>query len=415
MRAYERLIKYAAFPTASDENCPQCPSTHAQTAFANALADELRTIGLCDVTVDENGYLFASIDGNIDNYDGAVIGFIAHMDVVDVVPFTDIKPRLIENYRGGDILLNAEKNISLLESDCAFLGDLVGKTLLVTDGTTLLGADDKAGIAEIITMAENLVNHPEIKHGPIRIGFTPDEEIGRGADLFDVKRFGADFAYTVDGGSFGGVVYETFNAASADLTITGKSIHPGAGKNAMLNAARIAEQFDMLLPQLERPEYTEGYEGFYHLIEMKGDVSSAKLRYILRDHDWDKLTAKKEVVRKAVEEINRRYGEGTAVVEIRDSYRNMREMVEPHRHLINIAYECVRALGGTPVTVPVRGGTDGSRLSYMGLPCPNLGTGSYNHHGCFELACVEQMDDCTELIIKIAEAYGKLGKDYINK
>jgi tripeptide aminopeptidase len=308
-------------------------------------------------------------------------------------------------YDGGDITLNEALGIKMREADYPVLKNYIGKTLVVTDGTTLLGADDKAGIAEIITAAEKLISDKSLRHGKIRIGFTPDEEIGRGADLFDVGRFGAKYAYTVDGASFGEVEYETFNAASLKVKISGRGIHPGDAKDKMVNASLVAMEFVNLLPVLERPEYTSGYEGFYHLTGIEGSVESAKLSFILRDHDAAKLEGRKEYSRRAAEELNRRYGYIAVKIEIKDSYRNMREMIEPEFHLIENAYKAVEALGGKPTSNPVRGGTDGSHLSYMGLPCPNLGTGSHNYHGRMEFACAEAMDDCIELIIEIAEIY----------
>ena len=410
MRAYERLIRYAAYPTASDENCPDCPSTSAQLTFARALADEMRSLGIADANVDENGYVFGTIPANIPDWHGITIGFIAHMDVVDEVPFENIRPRVITCYDGDEIVLNEALGIVMSPADYPSLKNKVGKTLVVTDGTTLLGADDKAGIAEILTMAEILHDDPSIRHGDIKIGFTPDEEIGRGADLFDVKCFGADFAYTADGGGFGEVEYETFNAASLKVTVHGLSTHPGAAKGVMKNASLIAMEYAMLLPEDERPEKTEGYEGFFHLTSLRGQAESASLDYILRDHDAAILERRKDDARRAAAEINRRYGAGTVEVEIRDSYRNMAEMVRPHWHLIETAYEAVREAGGTPKSVPVRGGTDGSRLSYMGLPCPNLSTGGYNGHGRMEYACAEEMDDCVKVLIKIAEKYAVMEK-----
>ncbi len=408
MRAYERLLKYTRYPTASDEASENCPSTPAQTEFAKALVSEMKGLGITDAVMDENSYVYGTIPANIPNWQGKVIGFIAHMDVVDVVPWENIRPRIVENYPGGDILLNEEKQIVLSPSDYPELLNYIGKDLVVTDGTTLLGADDKAGIADILTMAEYFRDHPEVLHGTIKIGFTPDEEIGRGADHFNVPYFGADYAYTVDGGAFGEVEYETFNAASAVVTITGRSIHPGSAKNKMINAARIAAEFDRLLPEAMRPEHTEGREGFFHLTGISGSEEHAELYYILRDHDAEKLEDKKRIVREAAAWLSAKYGNGTADVRIIDSYRNMAEQVLPHRHLIDIAHEEVKALGGTPVSVPVRGGTDGSRLSFMGLPCPNLGTGGHNCHGRFEYACAEEMDLCVQLLVRIAERYGKL-------
>ncbi|MDF2541475.1 MAG: pepT [Herbinix sp.] len=406
MRAYERLINYTKYATASDSQSNTCPSTPQQLIFGQALVEEMKSIGILDANMDENGYIFGTIEANIDNWSGTVIGFISHVDVVRDVPYKDIKTRLIENYDGKDILLNTDKNIILSPKEFDTLNSYVGCDLLVTDGTTLLGADDKAGIAEILTAAEILKNHPEIKHGTIKIGFTPDEEIGRGADLFDVPRFGAEFAYTLDGAAFGEVEYETFNAASAKIVVNGTNIHPGAAKDKMKNALLIGMEFNALLPEAERPELTQGYEGFYHLTHMEGIVDEAKLEYILRDHDSAKLEEKKVMIQKAAEQINAKYGEGTIHIEIADSYRNMMEQIKPHWHLIDTAYEAVKEVGGTPISVPVRGGTDGSRLSFMGLPCPNLGTGSHNHHGKMEYACIQAMDQCVDVIIKIAEKYG---------
>ncbi len=405
MRAYERLIRYTAYPTASDETCLSCPSTPAQLFFAEKLAEEMRALDVQDVSIDENGYVFGTIPANIPDWKGVTIGFIAHMDVVDEVAYDGVKPRVVERYDGRDIVLNPELGIVLSPQDFPSLKNKVGKTLVVTDGTTLLGADDKAGIAEILTMAEILKNDPAIRHGDIKLGFTPDEEIGRGADLFDVPRFGADFAYTIDGGAFGEVEYETFNAASLKVTINGLSTHPGTAKGVMKNAGLIAMEYASLLPEGERPEKTEGYEGFFHLTSMRGQTERAELNYILRDHDAAILERRKEDARRAAAEIDRRYGEGTAEIEIRDSYRNMAEMVRPHWHLIETAYEAVREAGGVPVSVPVRGGTDGSRLSYMGLPCPNLATGGYNAHGRMEYACAEEMDACVETMLGIAKKY----------
>lgn len=408
MRAYERLINYTKYETGSISGNECCPSSPEQLTFAKALAEEMKTLGITEVSVDENGYVFGTIEANIENWSGTVIGFIAHMDVVRDVPFTNIKTRVIHDYDGSDILLNEEEKILLSPKDYASLNSYLGCDLVVTDGTTLLGADDKCGIAEILTMAEELQLHPEIKHGTIKIGFTPDEEIGRGADLFDVKRFGADFAYTLDGAAFGEVEYETFNAASAMITVQGYNIHPGSAKDKMKNALLIATEFNEMLPKEERPEHTEGYEGFYHLTELEGIVDHASLHYILRDHDLDKLAQKKAKMEQIAEELNNKYGEDTITLVLRDSYYNMSEQIKPHWHLIETAYEAIRELGGTPISTPVRGGTDGSRLSFMGLPCPNLGTGSHNHHGKMEFACVQAMDQCVQMCIKIAQKYALL-------
>lgn len=400
-------MKYAAFATASDEENGNCPSTHEQLEFAAALADELRELGLCEVELDDNGYLFATIPASEGFENAPVIGFIAHMDVSPEVESRNIKPRAIK-YDGGDILLNEEKGITMREVDYPILKQYIGKTLVVTDGTTLLGADDKAGIAEIITAAELMLNDKSLRHGKIRIGFTPDEEIGRGADLFDVERFGAKWAYTLDGALFGEVEYETFNAAALTVKVNGVSTHPGGAKDTMINASMVAMEYAGLLPALERPERTSGYQGFYHLTSMEGGVEQATLHYILRDHDAAKLEVRKDIAKRASDEINRRYKDGTVEVEIKDNYRNMREMIEPEFHLVENAYKAVESLGGKPISYPVRGGTDGSRLSFMGLPCPNLGTGSHNHHGRFEFACAEAMDDCTQLVLRIAKIYANM-------
>ncbi|HHT37180.1 MAG: peptidase T [Candidatus Wallacebacter cryptica] len=408
MRAYERLIKYAEYAAASDSTSETCPSTPEQLEFGRALVKEMLELGIKDAHMDEHGYVYGTIEANIENWDGPVIGFIAHMDVVRDVPFENIKPRVVENYDGGDIVLNPEQGLILSPDQYPSLKNYVGHDLVVTDGTTLLGADNRAGIAEIMTMAEILLSNPEIKHGTIKIGFTPDEEIGRGADRFDVAGFGADFAYTVDGGAFGEVEYENFNAATAKVTIKGKNIHPGTAKNQMKNASLIAMEFNSLLPAVERPEHTEGYEGFYHLIDLKGIVEEASLTYIIRDHDRDKFEAKKAQMERIADWLNEKYGESTVTIEITDSYYNMVEEIKPHWHLIETAFEAVKEVGGQPYSIPIRGGTDGARLSFMGLPCPNLGTGSHNHHSKFEYACVQAMDDCTAVLVKIAEKYGKL-------
>lgn len=407
MRAYERLINYTKFETGSDTTSNTHPSTPSQLDFGKVLVEEMKSLGMKDANMDSNGYVFGTIEANIENWSGTIIGFVAHMDVVRDVPFTNIKTRVVKEYDGKDIILNTEKDIILSPKEFNTLTQYVGMDLVVTDGTTLLGADDKAGLAEILTMAEELQSHPEIKHGTIKIGFTPDEEIGKGADLFDVKRFGADFAYTVDGATFGEVEYETFNAAAAEVVINGVNTHPGSAKGIMKNSILIASEFISMLPEKERPEYTEDYEGFYHLNGMEGNVDSTALHYLLRDHDIAKLNVRKAVIQETTAQLNKKYGENTVRVEIRDSYYNMAEQIKPHWHLIDTAYEAVKELGGNPVSEPVRGGTDGSRLSFMGLPCPNLGTGSHNHHGKMEYACVQAMDQCVKLLIKIAEKYAK--------
>ena len=407
MRAFERLIDYTKYETGSDNTSGIHPSTLEQMVFGRVLVDEMRSLGIRDAAIDENGYVFGTIEANIENPSSTVIGFIAHMDVVREVPFTNIKTRIIEQYDGSVVHLNKEKAVKLDPKEFPYLLDYKGMDLLVTDGNTLLGADDKAGVAEIMTLAETLFLHPEIKHGTIRIGFTPDEEIGQGADLFDVERFGADFAYTIDGSAFGEVEYETFNAAGATVLICGASIHTGYAKDKMINASQVAMEFDRLLPENERPEHTELYEGFYHLDSIEGIVDHAKMHYLLRDHDLAKLDGRKAVILDIAAKLNEKYGKNTVRVEIKDSYLNMAEQIRPHWHLIETASEAIRELGGTPVSMPVRGGTDGSRLSFMGLPCPNLGTGSHNHHGKTEFACIQSMDLCVEMMVKIAEKYAQ--------
>lgn len=408
MRAFERLLNYTKFEAASDGSSTTCPSTSEQLDFGRALVEEMLELGIKDANIDKNGYVFGTIESNIENWQGTVIGFIAHMDTVRDVPFQNINARVVENYDGKDLVLNSDLNIVLNPDEYSSLKDYRGHDLIVTDGTTLLGADNRAGIAEILTMAETLLNNTEIKHGTIKIGFTPDEEIGRGADLFNVEKFGADFAYTVDGASFGEVIYETFNAATATVVVKGKNIHPGTAKNKMKNASLIAMEFNSLLPITERPEHTEGYEGFYHLIGMKGSVEDASLVYILRDHDKEKFAMKKLRMERAVDWLNKNYGDETITLEIVDSYANMEDQIVPHWHLIETAIEAVKEVGGDPISQPIRGGTDGSRLSFMGLPCPNLGTGSHNHHSTVEYASVQAMDKCTEVLIKIVEKYGKI-------
>ncbi|MBO4360646.1 MAG: peptidase T [Eubacteriaceae bacterium] len=410
MRAFERLIGYSAFPSASDENSESCPSTPEQLEFGRALVKEMRELGISDAVQDENGYVYGSIPATPGYEDSIVIGFIAHMDVVCSVPFRDIKPIIVENYDGGDVVQNEEKHIVLSPSEFPVLKKYKGKTLVVTDGTTLLGADDKAGVSEIMTMAERLIADPSVTHGKVMLAFTPDEEIGRGADRFNVPYFGADYAYTCDGAAFGEVCYETFNASSLTVTVTGKSIHPGSAKGRMINAAAVAMRYDSLLPANERPEYTEGYDGFYHMISMEGDVDSAVLRYILRDHDEKKLETREQTALKAAEYLNGIYPEGTVKAEVKKSYRNMARMILPHRELIDIAFDAITKAGGRPFTEATRGGTDGSTLSYMGLPCPNLGTGSHNHHGRSEFAVAEDMDSCVEALINIAHAFGGIRK-----
>jgi tripeptide aminopeptidase len=403
MRAYERLIKYTKYPTVSDGKSPTCPSTPTQLEFGKALVSEMLEIGIKDAFMDKDGYVYGTIPATKADGKGPVIGFIAHMDVASDAPCDPVNTRVINNYQGGDIELS--EGIVMPAKEYKVLENCIGHDLLVTDGKTLLGGDNKAGIAEILTMAEHLIKHPEIPHGTIKIGFTPDEEIGRGANLFDVKGFGADYAYTVDGGAFGEVEYETFSAFSADITIKGVSIHPGVAKNKLVNASQVAMEFNGMLPSVERPEHTEEREGFYHLIEMSGTVEEAKLSYILRDHEDEIVEERVAVVEDIAAYLNKKYGEGTVTVEIKEWYRNMKKVIKEHWHLIENAYKGVELAGGTPYSIPIRGGTDGSRLSFMGLPCPNLGTGNYNAHSRFEFASIQSMDKVVESLIEIAKLY----------
>lgn len=399
MRAYERFLKYVAYPTMSCEGAGKTPSSDKQLVLARALYDELVDLGLSDVTLDEYGYLYATLPANTDK-ECNTMGFIAHMDTSSEASDENIKARVVE-YNGGDILLNEDKGIYMKVSDYPYLEGYKGQSLIVTDGTTLLGADDKAGIAEIITAVERLKNE-NIPHGKIRIAFTPDEEIGEGADHFNVELFGADYAYTVDGGELGELEYENFNAASCRVKINGVSIHPGSAKDRMKNAARIACEFDTALPQDEIPERTEGYEGFHHLLSVEGECESATLVYIIRDHDREKFEAKKREFLRVAEEFNERYGEGTVELTLRDSYYNMREKIEDNMFIIERARAAMLSLGVTPIVVPIRGGTDGARLSFMGLPCPNICTGGANFHSRFEFVSVNSMDKITDIIAKIA-------------
>ena len=393
MDVTERFMAYIALDTTSDENSPSCPSTERQWTLARLLEKEMQALGIQDVRVDENGYVYGQIPANVAN--APAIGLIAHMDTVDAVPGSPMHARRVR-YEGGALLLNPEKGIRMTPEE-----KHVGKELIVTDGTTLLGADDKAGIAEILTFCEYVLAHPEEKHGKICIGFTPDEEIGRGADRFDVAGFGADFAYTVDGGCVDEIEYENFNAAAAKILVHGYSIHPGSAKNKMRNAARLAMAFNAMLPANEIPECTEGYEGFYHLCAIRGEEQEAELTYIIRDHDRQKFEQKKDRMRKIAAYLNDQYGENTFELHLKDSYYNMREKVEEHPEVIARALDTLRAAGMTPRCVPIRGGTDGARLSFMGLVCPNLGTGGYNGHGVYEYACVEEMETLVEALKKL--------------
>ena len=399
MRAYERLLRYVKFDTASDASSQSCPSTKKQLALAKALAEELLGLGLDDAHVDKDGYVYATLPANREGQ--PTIGLIAHMDTVDIVPTTGVSPALLP-YEGGPIAL---KNGDVLTPEqYPGLETRRGKTLIVTDGNTLLGADDKAGIAEIITALETLAADPSIPHGTIKVAFTPDEEIGRGADRFDVQGFGADFAYTVDGGDVGGIEYENFNAASAIYTIHGVSVHPGSAKGRMVNANRLACELNALFPEEETPECTEGYEGFYHLCDLRGSVEECLLHFIIRDHDRARFEARKRFAAEAAEAMNARYGAGTVEVKIVDSYYNMREVMEAHMDVIRRAEDACRAVGVEPKSEPIRGGTDGCRLSFMGLPCPDLGTGGLNYHSRHELIAIEDMDAATDMLVKLVTA-----------
>ena len=395
MTVIERFMRYIALDTTSDESCPDCPSSPREWPLANLLADEMRALGMEDVRVDEHAYVYGFLPANAP---GPAIGLIAHMDTVDAVPASPMNARRV-HYTGGAIALDAS-GTHLLTPEARH----IGHDLIVTDGNTLLGADDKAGVAEIMTLCEYLTQHPEIRHGKICVGFTPDEEIGRGADLFDVPGFGADFAYTVDGGNIDELEYENFNAAAARVTVRGFSIHPGSAKGRMRNAATMAMQFHAMLPAHEIPECTEGYEGFYHLCGMQGETQKAELTYIIRDHDRERFEEKKVRMRAIADYLNAYWGEGTFTVDIRDSYYNMREKVEENMQVVARAMDAIRACGLTPACVPIRGGTDGARLSFMGLLCPNLGTGGCNCHGVNEYASVQDMEKMVEILTRLVSA-----------
>lgn len=408
-KTIENFLRYAKIDTQSNEETGTTPSTMKQHELAKVLVAELEKIGAKEITYDkEHCYVYASIPASEGCEKAPVLGFIAHMDTSPAVTDTDVKPRIVENYDGQDIVLNTQENIVMKVADFPELSKYVGQDLIVTDGTTLLGADDKAGIAEIMAMAEHLLTHPEINHGKIRIGFTPDEEIGCGADYFNVELFGADYAYTVDGGMLGELEYENFNAAGAKLHVYGRSVHPGSAKGKMKNAILIAQEFQSLLPVFQNPMYTEKYEGFFHLDSITGDVEKTTADYIIRDHDKILFEQKKAMFLQAADFLNKKYGEGTVVVEMKDSYYNMKEVIEPHMHLIDNASQAMKELGIEPLVSPIRGGTDGARLSFMGLPCPNLCTGGENFHGRYEFACVQSMNKVTELLIKLAEKYGRI-------
>ena len=392
----ERFLRYVSFDTQSDDASETCPSTAKQKLLGASLVEEMKALGIHDAFMDENGYVYGTVPGDPEL---PTIGLIAHMDTSPDASGADIKTKIVE-YSGGDVCLNEQLGIWLKESDYPALKNHLGKHLIVTDGTTLLGADDKAGIAEIMTAAAQLIASGE-RHATLKIAFTPDEEIGRGADKFDVQGFGADYAYTADGGPIGEIEYENFNGAAAKVIVNGRNIHPGSAKDKMINSQLIAMEFAALLPAQQRPEHTEGYEGFFHLIGMEGEVERSQLLYIVRDHDMDKFEEKKALLRAAAAYINAKYGEGTLELEIRDNYFNMKKCIEPVMYVVDRAKESMKAVGIQPKVVPIRGGTDGARLSFEGLPCPNLCTGGDNYHGRFEFIPVEDMELCVNMLVKI--------------
>ncbi|MBE5817127.1 MAG: peptidase T [Clostridiales bacterium] len=407
MKAYERLIKYTKHETASDSSVNASPTTPEQLLFAKALEKELLSLGVTQVKLDENGYVTASIPASKGYEDCTPIGFIAHMDVSAEVSCNDVKTRIVSNYNGEDILLEGSREY-ISPKEYAELKNYIGKSILVTDGTTLLGADDKAGIAEIMSAIEYMINS-DMPHGPVKIAFTPDEEIGSGAALLNIEEFGAKYAYTLDGAGFGEISWENFNATSASIGIQGFNIHPGSAKGKMINASLIAAEIINMLPENARPDTTEGREGFFHLINMRGDVEGATLNYIIRDHDSTKLEEKHEALRKIVADVSKKYPGACIALNFSESYRNMGEIIKKDMYPVEVARRAITNLGGVARDYPTRGGTDGARLSFRGLPCPNLGTGSHNHHSVYEYACVEEMDKCTQMVIEIIKIYSEKG------
>lgn len=403
MRAYERLLKYVKVWTTSDPESGTHPSTMRQFDLAHQLVQELKDLGLTDAHVDEHCYVYATLPATPGQESAKPLGFIAHMDTTDDASGENVNPQIHPNYDGGKVVLPATGTV-LDPAQFPFLTEMKGQTLITTDGSTLLGADDKAGVSEIMTMLERVISEKR-PHGKLCIGFTPDEEIGEGASLFDVEGFGAAYAYTVDGEDAGEISYENFNAAAAVVTVHGFSVHPGSAKNTMINAQNVAMEFHAALPVFSRPEHTEGREGFFHLTSMVGDVTTAKLGYIVRDHDAAKFAARKAQMEHIAACLNERYGEGTVELDIHDSYHNMLEKIQPHFHLVENARKAIRAAGLEPIETPVRGGTDGATLSYMGLPCPNLGTGGFNFHGPCECITAEKMDQCTEILLNLVDLY----------
>ena len=401
MTLVDRFLHYVSFDTQSDELTNMTPSTPGQMIFAKALEKELQRMGLSEITLDENGYLMATLPANTDK-ELPTVGFIAHLDTSPDMSGRNVSPRIVKNYDGGEIVLCAEENVVLRPAEFPEMLHYVGQDLIVTDGKTLLGADDKAGIAEIITAMEYLLAHPEIKHGKIRIAFNPDEEIGLGAHKFDVEAFGADWAYTMDGGEIGELEYENFNAAVARITFKGRNVHPGYAKHKMINSIRIANQYAIMLPRWETPEHTEGYEGFYHLISFEGNVEQTVLTYIIRDHDRDRFERRKKELEHLTRKINNEFPD-CASIEINDQYYNMREKVEPVMHIVDLVSEAMRAVDIVPQVKPVRGGTDGAQLSFKGLPCPNIFAGGLNFHGRYEFVPIQSMEKATEVIVQIAK------------
>ena len=402
MALVERFLRYVSFDTQSSEETRITPSTPGQMVFAKYLKSELESLGLEEITLDEHGYLFATLPANTDK-EIPTIGFIAHMDTSPDMSGKDVTPRIVENYNGSEIVLDAEERVVLSPAQFPELLDHKGEDLIVTNGKTLLGADDKAGIAEIVSAMAYLKEHPEIKHGKIRIGFNPDEEIGEGAHKFDVEKFGCEWAYTMDGGEVGELEFENFNAAAAKIIFKGRNVHPGYARHKMINSIRIANQFISMLPRHETPEHTEGYEGFYHLIGIQGDVEQTTLSYIIRDHDRSRFESRKREMAHLVRKINAGFGEDIAVLELRDQYYNMREKIEPVMHIIDTAFAAMEAVGVKPNVKPIRGGTDGAQLSFKGLPCPNIFAGGLNFHGRYEFVPVQNMEKAMKVIVKIAE------------
>ncbi|NLZ95122.1 MAG: peptidase T [Bacteroidales bacterium] len=408
MNIIDRFIKYAKIDTQSDESSNETPSTKKQFDLARIVEQEMKEMGLEDVSLDDKCYLMATLPANCDK-DLPTIGFVAHFDTSPDMSGNNVNPQIVENYDGKDILLNKEENILMSPNDFPEMLDYIGEDLIVTDGTTLLGADDKAGIAEIMHAMQYLIDHPEIKHGKIRIGITPDEEIGRGADHFDVEKFGAEWAYTMDGSVLGELEYENFNAAVAKVSIQGRNVHPGYAKNKMINALHVANELVDIIPVNERPEYTSGYEGFFHLIEMTGTVDEASISYIIRDHDHKLFERRKEQMQQAVDYLNTKYPD-VLKLEMRDQYYNMREKVEPVKHIVDLAFRAMEALDIEPIVKPIRGGTDGARLSYMGLPCPNIFAGGVNFHGRFEFLPIKSLEKASDVVVKIAELVAEEAK-----